>query len=374
MADPNTELTGTQSQTDPNLQPIETQTPPITPAEGVSQAQTQTGSIDPGLASAAQTQTQAAAAGMSVRDFLRGQGLDLSHLQDDHAALSHLTLAYRQAQEAQRWAPYAQQYAQHQEAFQNYLRQQQAQMQQPQAAQSWWKAPEFDPAWRHQMQRNSVTGQLEPIPGAPADIVDKYHAAVQHQQKFLDKFAFDPMGAIKPGIEEVAQQIAMQVVQQHLGQFQQRSQAEQLINQNADWLYQKDQGGNFVYGPSYQRTGKPELSQTGRMYANHVAALEQGGVRDQTALHQYAYAMTERDVLLARQSQGTAQNQQQQANQQFLAAHNRPNVGGSLPNGTQAHNPNGTPSQNGRLSLEERLRQTFAQRGITDATIQAELK
>lgn len=340
--------------------------PESTPSQVPSPAVTP-GASAPGVAST----PPAAPAALGVRDYLRQQGYDFSHLPDDHATLSHLAQAYQQAQQLQGLAPYAQLYAQHQGQFQAWLAQQQqlAAWQQQQQAR-WWNAPEFDPSWRGKLKRDEATGRLVPVEGAPADLVDKYLRAVEHQQQFLDKFAFDPITAIRPGIEEVAQQVAMQVVQQHLGQYQTQVQAQQLLDQEAHWLYQRDQNGQYVYGPAYQRTGRPELSQAGQLFRGYVAQMLGQGMQNQAAIAQMAKAMVERDILLARAQQNGVQTAQQQANQQFLAAHNRPNASGTLPqgqiNGQQA-------AQNPKLTFEQMLRQNFQQQGVTDAVIQAGL-
>ena len=163
---------------------------------------------------------QAAQQWTGVREALKSLGVDLTgQFQDDQAALAHMAVAYRQSQQMQPFVPYLQQYAQHGEQFQGWLRQQQQAAQQP--APSAWKPPEYDPRWVNMVQRNQVTGQLEPAPGAPPDVVQKLQAAEAHRRGFLEKLPFDPMGALKEaGIEGIIRQEAQRIVQEQLGGYQ----------------------------------------------------------------------------------------------------------------------------------------------------------
>jgi hypothetical protein len=315
---------------------------------------------------------------------MKGLGLDLSHLSDDHAALQHLALAYQQAQQAQQWQPYAQQYMQHASEFQAFLaeRQKAAQAQQQQQQAPWWKAPEFDPAWRSKLRSDPVTGRLLPVEGAPPDLAEKYYRWIDHQQRFFDGFAADPIKAIEPGIEQVARRVAEQIVQQTLGGYQSQMQAQDYIARNSEWLHLRDPQGNVVKS----QQGQPVLSPAGERFRDYVVYLERSGVKDIQAQYQIAQSMLERDLHFARQQQAAAGQQQQQqqqqqtpvtpqqaANQQFLQQHNRPNVAGSIPAGGANANGN-APSQNQSLPLKERMRRDFAANGITDQMVNAGLR
>lgn len=286
--------------------------------------------------------------------------------------MEFLARAYQQAQQGNQLAQYGQQYLQMQPylpQFQAWLQQQQAMQRQQQAAQpqSWWKAPEFDPNWRQKITRDPVTGELKAIPGADPSIVQKYLAAVEHQQGFLDKFAFNPVEAIKPGVEQIARQIAQEMIQQHLGGFQEQTFARGWVEANSSWLHQRDQNNNLVRDVS----GRPQLSPYGQRFAQYVQQAEQGGMRDVTRQRDYALGMIQRDYLAA-QYQGQAQQQtaQQQgdaAKQQFLqqAAQPQhvPNRGGQTTQGVPNNgSANGVPMRTTR-DLASAMMQAMGQNG-----------
>lgn len=279
---------------------------------------------------------------VGIREALAsGYGLDLrKHYPDDHAALAALANGFRQAQQYQ---PIVSQYQQHQQEFQQYLaaKQEQARQAQAQQPQSWWKAPEFDPQWRNQIVKDPVTGRLVAAEGADPNVVQKYMAAMQHTQQFLDKFAFDPIGSIRPGIEEVVREIAAELTQQQLGGYQEQVFAQSWVGQNSGWLHARDQAGNLLTDP---QTGRPALSELGQRFVHYVRQGESAGMRSVQAQQEYAMGMVQRDYLMAnrqQQSQQTAngqpvqtqltpaQQQQQASNQQFLqqAAARTPSYG-----------------------------------------------
>lgn len=339
------------------------------PSQGVSQGVSSPAASPPASDASASSEASAWA---SIRDAAKGYGYDLSSYQDDHTALQALILRAREAESQSDLVRYGQHYLQHQGDFQRYLQWRQEQEQRAQAEaqkqQAWWKAPEYDPRWRQMVQKDPNTGRLIPAEGAPPDVVQKYLTAAQHSQDFFDKFAFDPVGTIKPGIEEVAKEIALQVVKQHLGGFSDTMHAQNYVSANSSWLHQRDQQGNVVYG----QDGRPQLSTAGRLFAGHVQNAISLGIQDEGQRAAYARSMVERDLAIhaiqARQAQAAQQTQGEQAKQQFLqnasgggAAQHVPAAGGS----TQA------PVQNGKLPLLERLRQRASQLGVTDATLAA---
>lgn len=301
-----------------------------------------------------------------IHEALRAYGYELPQGLEGHAALQHLVL---QAREAQELAQYGRQYMAHASQFEQWMRSQQ-EAQQGQRKESWWKAPEFDPSWRTKILRDPNTGELKPAPGADPMIVQKYLQALEHQQSFMDRFSFDPIGAIKPGLEELIQQVAQQVVQQSLGGYQQQATVSSFERQNENWLYQHDQSGALLR----DQQGQPRFTAWGERFAQYSQALRQRGLTDIGTLIEAALAYTQRDFLASQQGPGVAQQQQlqqanEQARQQFLqgagaapGAGHQPQHGGSL---AGAVNPQ-LPAQNGQLPLAERMRQQLKVAGITD--------
>lgn len=310
---------------------------------------------------------------MSVRDALRGYGLDLtSQFQDDHQALQHLAGLYRQTREQADLARYGQQYLRHASDFQQWQQQrQQAAAQQQQAEQSWWKAPEYDPSWSQKLYKDPASGELKAVPGADPDLPRKYMAWIDHQRQFMDRFAQDPIAAIRPGVEQLALQVAQQVVQQQLGGYQERQVADGFVQQNSPWLHERDPQGNLVPGPN----GKPALSPLGQRFAAYVGEAEQMGLRGVEQQRRYAMGLVQRDYLSALYSQQGQQQaaqpapQQQaqadpaeQARQRFLQAQQQQRQSGQqAPPGA---NTNGAaPAGPGQRGLQELLMREMAANG-----------
>ncbi len=259
---------------------------------------------------------------LGVRDALKGYGLDLGkQFTDDHSALQHLALAYQRLQQSQGLLPYAEQYQRHAGEFQEYLRARaEAQRQQQQGQKpSWWQAPEYDPNWVNKLTRDPVTGELRVLPGNDPSILQKFSQALDHRTSFLDKFAFDPIGSIKPGLEETVREIAQQMIQEQMGSFQDRNFANSWVQQNAAWLHARDQQGNVLRDPG---TGAPQLSQVGQRFATYVQALDGAGLKNVQLQQALAQRLVEGDLArlgLSQQTQGQAAAQTgEQQKQDFL--------------------------------------------------------
>lgn len=295
-----------------------------------------------------------------MRDALRQYGYDYSALPSDEAALSHIALQLRQAQEM------AQQFQPHRQEFEAYLRQrQQAQLQQQQAAQNWWKAPEFDPEWEKALYRDA-SGNLRVHDGYDPLIAQKYLNFTRHVQDVQRRMALDPIGTLKPGLEQMVREMAGQLIQQHLGQYQEQVYASNLLQSNP-WMYETDPN---TKQPVYDPMGRPVLSEFGRAYRGYVQEAVQLGLHTSQAQDKYARGMVQRDYMMRQfqaqqqagqqqQQQTMAQQQQQAANQNFLqqaAAARHPNAGNAVNPGP------GAPQQPKRLS--ERLMASMTQNGI----------
>lgn len=286
-------------------------TPSPTPTSSPASSPSSVGS---GAASPGSAATTGTATPASVRDQLRQYGIDPSSFADDSAAIQHLVLAHRQAQQQNQMQPYAQRYFQHAAQFEAWMQQQQAQEAQKQQ-QSWWKAPEYNPAWRNQVQRDPTTGQLVAGPGASPDVVQKLQAWNDHQLGFLDKFAQDPVGSIRPGIEQVVNEVAQRLVQQQLQGYHDQQYTNDYLQQN-QWLFMRDQQGQQVLDQNRQ----PVLSNEGRIfrqYLNQASQMGIGRIQDQ---QQYALGMTQRDLALSRLQAPTPAAANDAAKQQFLQA------------------------------------------------------
>lgn len=274
------------------------------------------------------------------REQLRGLGVDLSSLPDDNAALAQVAALYQAAPQLRQLAAVGQQVYPFLSEFQAWREQQARAAQQPaQAPPSWWKAPDYDPRWQTQLTRDPATGQIIPVQGADPAIVQKYHQWMEHRQTFLDKFAQNPIDAIAPGIKELVQGMIQPMLQQTAQQQAEERRAEAIVQQNADWLHERDANGQ----PVRDQFGNRVLSVWGQRYAGYVQQAQQMGVVSAQQAHQYAMGFVERDFLAAqyRAGQQQAQNVQsgQAAKDNFVnGARHNPNVGS-----TNAAGVNGAP-------------------------------
>lgn len=319
---------------------------------------------------------------MSVVQALKQQyGLDLG-VQDDHAALARLSQAYAWGQQNHQLVQYGQQYMQHADQFQSFLRERQAAeaaKQQAAQQQGWgWKAPEWDPTWTQKIYKNEA-GQLQVVHGQDPSIINKYLAWTEHQRSVMDRMAQDPLAVIKPGLEQMIDQRAQQLIEQRMQAQQEQFSARDFVKQHSSWLHQRDANGQVQYQINPQ-TGRPVevLSPTGQRFGQYVQQAEQLGLNTQGQV-QYAMGMTQRDVMYAQlagqQQQQTQAAQQtppvdpaQQARDQFLAQAAQNALGNrqaQVAAGQQA-NVNGQPPPMAPTthSLRERMMADMAAQGI----------
>jgi len=218
-----------------------------------------------------------------------------------------------------------------------------------------WGLPQFDRGLLQMVRKNPQTGELEALPGAPPDAVSQYHRFSNALVDFQMGLATDPAKYLQGPIEAVAAQVAQRIVDQHLGGFQAKQSAAQIVEKNANWLFN---GGSQANG----------LSEHGRLYQQAVADIGQRlGVTDPETLHQLAVERVELAALRAARQQSGAVAGGQQQKQQFLAqaqAGRTPPghaaaVAAAPPAGANGHQP----------SLAERLKAAFHANGITDQSL-----
>src|SRR5262245_8122562 len=306
------------------------------------------------------------APGAGVREMLGRYGIDGSAFQSDEQALQTLLSVANEGRQAQSMLPYAQQYLQHAGEFQQYLaeRQRQAAWAQAQQQQSWWKAPEFDPTWRTRIFRDQE-GALRVAPGQDPAILAKYQAWQDHQTDFLNSFSRDPIAAIRPGIEQLIEQRAGEIIARQMAYQQEQQVARAFIANNSSWLHQTDAQGNLVTDP---RTGRPALSGLGRQLADYVREAEMMGLSSSDAQQRYAMTALQRDVAVARltaaaQGGGAAPVDQAQAmRNDFLSRAGAQYRGGPAAQGQAPAVP--VAAAPGARGLAELMRQAFVREGF----------
>lgn len=333
----------------------------------------------------------------TVREAIARYGYDAKGYTNDAEAIRDLVAKAQQSQQLQQMAQYGNQYLQHAGDFNNWLKEKQAAeaAKAAPAQESWWKAPEFDPEWRSKVVRDS-NGNLTTLPGAPPDLINKYSSAIEHRDKFLEQFAFDPVGAIKPGIEEVAKGLIEKILGERDSQQQVQSFAKDYIAQNSSWLHQRDQNGKIVYD---QKTGKPALAPYGKAFAHYVQQAASSGIANENQRASYAASMVQRDYLKhqaqreaqqnaqyrnyyqqsqvhiqqakAQQAQQVAQRQQgEQQKQQFVqqAPARQGNALSRIGNSDAAALSSSGAVKNKALNLAQRMRQSLEANGVSEGS------
>jgi hypothetical protein len=303
-----------------------------------------------------------------IRDFAKGHGLDISHIDDPQAAAKYLV---DMARNNNAYAQYGQQLAPYYSEIQRFLSQRQQGGQQaptPAAAteaKRYFDLPEFDPQWLDWLERDAA-GNVVPKVGAPPDVVGK---VVQYQKalaNFQNQFYQKPEQFLQPLIQDAVQPLVQQAIQQNLKTYQDSVYATNWIAQNTNWLHYHDGQGNVIRDPV---TGAYAMTPEGQLFTTHLRRAEQVGIRDLQAQQQYAMDQMRLAYFAQQATQAQAVNTSNQKNQQFLQDRNRraPNSAGSINAGPGV-------SQNKELSLSERLRNALTTNGISDAALVADVR
>lgn len=206
-------------------------------------------------------------------------------------------------------------------------------------------------------------GNLVPLPGAPPDAVVKIQEYQEAFRKAQQDFFTDPMKALAPLIQQEAQKVAQQLYQQQYQQQQTATFAEQTVQENKDWLFEKNaQGGvQMRFDPA---TGREVaiLTPLGNFYNQQLLAARQSGIENPQARHQYAIAQVQNALYQQRLQQLQAPAAGQQAAQQFVQ--------------TQAQHPPAAapapaviPVQPTQTSLRDAMRASFQQNGLSDDAV-----
>lgn len=235
-------------------------TPPQqTPDQPAQQAQQETGD-QPSTPPAEQAETTQEVLG--IRDAAKEFGIDLSAYDDDSAALKALAEQAQQAKQASELAQYGQEFVRHAAdgTWQQYLqwKQEQEKQQQTEADQPLLWRSEWDPAWAALLTTDE-NGNIVPdtSKGGTPDLVQKYYKHQQQQLDVLNKLASNPEAALDPYVQNRAEKIARQIVQEELGKFASQQEARDFVIAN-DWLWEdkakrklSDEGK--VFADAYQK-------------------------------------------------------------------------------------------------------------------------
>ena len=218
---------------------------------------------------------------------------DLTIARNLYGAYNGLQESQRQLQQYQQVVPYAQEYLRNKNAFDEWQAQQQQAAQQaaqPEPPPKWWNPPEVKDSWKSYIVRDPESGKEIIDPSAPLDAQTALRDYQTYTADFARKLVTDPEAALKPMVEQIANEKAQELVSQHLGQYQAQNYVNNLENENADWLY--DSEGN--------------VTREGQAIQSYIEQARQLGIQNPDARWDYATGMLQRDLL-------QLQYQQQQA-------------------------------------------------------------
>ena len=243
----------------------------------------------------------------SLPDF-EGQD-DSSIARSLYESMEREKSATRNLQQYQQLIPYAQEYMEHKDAFENWRNGQSQPQQAPQPApqapqkeeRSPWLGPEVKPEHKRYLVKDE-SGRDAIAENAPLDARYSLENYLQHRADFAQNFLNNPEEALGPMIQQQAQQIAQQMIEQEFGDREEHSYVQNLEQENSDWLYEAD--------------GKTPTTE-GLAVQQYIAQASEMGINSPEQRWQYATALVERDLLNRVRQNEAAAAQRQQFTQQL---------------------------------------------------------
>jgi len=239
------------------------------------------------------------------------------------------------------------QWAQYQQWLQE--QQQYEQQQQVEEQYDWWSPPDLNLNALQPYVVEGEDGSRSLAPHTPPELRQAYHDRVAYEQEWQNQLLTDPQaaverlwsGAIENRVNQLVEQRFQGAQQQHQEQ-QTLSSAQQLIDENRSWMYQRDPV-NPQADAIDPRTGQARLTPAGEIVNQKVAEAANMGINNLRDRWQYAINMTYADVLRHQgavqqvgqtAAQTAAQTNQQLRDQHVLAGNNMaehiPPAGGSV--------------------------------------------
>lgn len=299
----------------------------------------------------------------SVVDVARNLGYDFGgrEYRDDREFLRDVLTQATSNRQADYYAQLGRQLAPQYQQIQGYLQQQQAQAQQPQARQP-WEAPEFNEQWLGLVDRDPNTGVFLAKPGVNPVIADK----VNEFAKWRDNFTSNPIGAIRPFVEQNLPNLVQQQVQQQLAAYQTQQEVQGIIHQNSEWMYQHDANGQQVIGVG----GRPVATPNGARYMQLVGELERSGMSSPSQIDRYAKQILMGELARNQVQQGQPAAPDAQAQNALASSRSQRNVLQALGAGQRQQTPGATEPEQQGLALRDRIRLAFDGAGYSEADFQ----
>lgn len=222
-----------------------------------------------------------------------------------YEALQREQAASRALQQYQQIIPFASEYLQYREPFEQWRKSQgQQQAAAPQAAQPqpqetpWWDPPKLKDSYRQWLTKDE-NGREVIDPNAPLDARAALTEHMAYKADFAKKFLENPESTLGPMVERVAVQRAEQIVQEKIQRMRDEDFVSTLERENKDWMY--DEGGN--------------VSPAGLAVQKYIQDARSLGISGAKARWEYATKMVERDMMLANLQMQYQQAQAPQAQQ-----------------------------------------------------------
>jgi hypothetical protein len=228
-----------------------------------------------------------------------------------------------------------------------------------------WEPPQFNRDYMALVDQDPGTGKYVSKPGVPPEV----GRAVNEYNDWLQGFLHNPTQIISQAAEHVAKQQFDRLFQERWAQQQAQTEVQQILAQNASWMYQRDTAGQMMRDAS----GNPLMSREGGLYSQAVRQLNDAGVTSPAQKNALAIQIV-RGQLAAEQASGQSVAQQVAPRQAQALNSGRPNVNPlqALSADQRAATPGAIdPSLNG-LGFRDRLLKEFAAAGITDADFSPE--
>jgi hypothetical protein len=280
--------------------------------------------------------------------FLSRLGGEFADLDEDSAAtrIQERLRAAEQAEQERRFWAYQAQTLQQQQAQQQ-AQWQAHQQQQAQAAQSQsaWKAPEYDPGWLSMVKRDEA-GNLVAINGADPTLPSKIQAYAnwksQQEQEFWKNPGDFAWGQIQPKLDQYVSQQVQQAIQQ-----------DRLQREVDDWAQAHSK---ILFDANNQPTP------IGRRIAQHAQAL--GGQAPPKHVWDAAWRIVHGEMAIerAQRPEPAKVNGDKKMDLLRRGAVQKRNRDGTF---TSAR-PETRREVNTKIPLEERMKQAFAEAGVSD--------
>lgn len=132
--------------------------------------------------------------------------------------------------------------------------------------------------------RADEKGEIVAIPGAPADILARWHAHTRTRQEYLHRLATEPDKVFGTLIEEKAQAIAEKMFREQFQKTNQQTTIDKIVSENRHWIFQLDGQGHVIR----DAMGSPRLTPAGAIYQGFINQLQDAGVTDVMVQHEMA--------------------------------------------------------------------------------------